>query len=71
MLYYMQEGIKVANQLTLKQGDYLELLRETQCNHKKELEERTRDGSVRKTHSVLLALKMEEWGHGPRNAGRH
>ena len=47
------------------------MLRETQCNHKKELEERTRDGSVRKTHSVLLALKMEEWGHGPRNAGRH
>ena len=47
------------------------MLRETQCNNKKELEERTRDGSVRKTHSVLLALKMEEWGHGPRNAGRH
>ena len=63
-------GIKVANQLTLKQ-DYLELLKETQCNPKKELEERTRDGSVRKTHSVLLALKMEEWSHRPRNARRY
>ena len=66
------DGIKVANQLTLRWQESPGLARQTQCSHKgpkkwkREAEERELERwQLGKDVTCHLWLKMEEEGHGP------
>lgn len=72
------DGIKVANQQTLRQGDYPEPNRWSQCDpievSEKEARRRSENSSrgrgqrARRTQTPLLLLNVEKGGHVPSNA---
>lgn len=80
MLLYMAkrmkvaDGIKFANQLTLKQRDYhgftpYVITRVLRGKRGKKKIQNQRDGRIKRPGLTLLALKMEEEDHEPRNVG--
>ena len=68
------DRIKVANQLTLKWEDFPGLApyvitRILQGGKERQKSQNQRNGSMKRPGPMSLALKMEEKGHEPRNAG--
>ena len=68
------DRIKVANQLTLKWEDYPGLApyvitRILQGGRERQKSQNQRNGSMKRPGPMSLALKVEEEGHEPRNAG--
>lgn len=69
------DGIKLANQLTLKSGNHpgfapygtTRVLQSGRVRQKKS--QNQRDGSMKRLGPTLLAFKMEEEDHEPRNVG--